>query len=119
MIFSIVSSIFAACGHICCFWCVYKSMNCLRESQCPTCRHQYYHFPTVCQTLHFLLLKIYPVAYNRRINQTLGMSRSLTVCISIFKYRHMISLVSNVTSLSSHHSCKFVFIKQVIISSIY
>ncbi|CAJ2670272.1 unnamed protein product [Trifolium pratense] len=60
-----------SCGHICCFWCVYKSMNCLRESQCPTCRHQYYHFPTVCQTLHFLLLKIYPVAYNRRINQTL------------------------------------------------
>ncbi|CAL5192014.1 unnamed protein product [Lathyrus oleraceus] len=60
-----------SCGHICCFWCVYKSMNCLRESQCPTCRHQYYHFPTVCQALHFLLLKMYPVAYNRRINQTL------------------------------------------------
>lgn len=46
-------------------------MNCLRESQCPICRHQYYHFPTVCQMLHFLLLKVYPVAYTRRINQTL------------------------------------------------
>ena len=46
-------------------------MNGLGESQCPTCRHQYYHFPTVCQTLHFLLLKTYPVAYNRRIQQTL------------------------------------------------
>ncbi|KAL5057532.1 hypothetical protein RYX36_029136 [Vicia faba] len=64
-----------SCGHICCFWCVYKSMNCLRESQCPTCRHQYYHFPTVCQALHFLLLKMYPVAYNRRINQTLEEER--------------------------------------------
>ncbi|RDX76993.1 E3 ubiquitin-protein ligase PRT1, partial [Mucuna pruriens] len=47
-------------------------MNCLRESQCPVCRHQYYHFPTVCQMLHFLLLKIDTVAYKRRENQTLG-----------------------------------------------
>ncbi|KAG4924854.1 hypothetical protein AAZX31_18G155300 [Glycine max] len=60
-----------SCGHICCFWCVYNSMNCLRESQCPVCRNQYYHFPTVCQLLHFLLLKIYTAAYKRRENQTL------------------------------------------------
>ncbi|KAK7395373.1 hypothetical protein VNO78_15925 [Psophocarpus tetragonolobus] len=60
-----------SCGHICCFWCIYNSMNCLRESQCPVCRHQYYHFPTVCQLLHFLLLKVYTVAYKRRENQTL------------------------------------------------
>ncbi|XP_014498205.1 E3 ubiquitin-protein ligase PRT1 isoform X1 [Vigna radiata var. radiata] len=60
-----------SCGHICCFWCVYNSMNCLRESQCPVCRHQYYHFPTVCQMLHFLLLKIYSVPYKRREEQTL------------------------------------------------
>ncbi|XP_061367005.1 E3 ubiquitin-protein ligase PRT1 [Gastrolobium bilobum] len=60
-----------SCGHICCFWCVHKSMNCLRESQCPICRNQYYHFPTVCKMLHFLLLKIYPLAYKRRENQTL------------------------------------------------
>lgn len=46
-------------------------MSGVRESKCPTCRHQYYHFPTVCQLLHFLLLKLYPVAYNRRTNQTL------------------------------------------------
>ncbi|KAK7292963.1 hypothetical protein RJT34_15821 [Clitoria ternatea] len=59
-----------SCGHICCFWCVYKSMNCLRESQCPVCRHQYYHFPTVCQMLHFLLLKVYTVAYKTREHQT-------------------------------------------------
>ncbi|KAK7255944.1 hypothetical protein RIF29_29373 [Crotalaria pallida] len=60
-----------ACGHICCFWCVHKSMNCIRESQCPICRNQYYHFPTICQMLHFLLLKMYPDAYKRREIQTL------------------------------------------------
>ncbi|KAK7338925.1 hypothetical protein VNO77_19559 [Canavalia gladiata] len=60
-----------SCGHMCCFWCVYKSMNCLRESQCPVCRHQYYHFPTVCRMLHFLLLKIYTVPYKRRESQIL------------------------------------------------
>ncbi|KAL2619600.1 hypothetical protein AAZV13_08G316300 [Glycine max] len=60
-----------SCGHMCCFWCVYNSMSCLRESQCPVCRNQYYHFPTVCQLLHFLLLKIYTAAYKRRESQTL------------------------------------------------
>ena len=70
-------SLFAACGHMCCFWCVYNSMSCLRESQCPVCRNQYYHFPTVCQLLHFLLLKIYTAAYKRRESQTLGMPLSL------------------------------------------
>ncbi|XP_019461902.1 PREDICTED: E3 ubiquitin-protein ligase PRT1-like [Lupinus angustifolius] len=60
-----------ACGHMCCFWCVHKSMSCLRESQCPFCRNQYYHFPTICQMLHFMLLKIYPVAYKGREIQTL------------------------------------------------
>ncbi|KAJ1427987.1 Zinc finger, ZZ-type [Sesbania bispinosa] len=60
-----------SCGHISCFWCVHKSMNGLRESHCPICRHPYYHFPTICQMLHFLLLKIYPLAYKRREKQIL------------------------------------------------
>ncbi|XP_045828558.1 E3 ubiquitin-protein ligase PRT1-like [Trifolium pratense] len=60
-----------ACGHVSCFWCVHKSMNDSSESHCPTCRHTYYHFPTICQLLHFLLLKTYPAAYKRRENQTL------------------------------------------------
>ncbi|CDP03867.1 unnamed protein product [Coffea canephora] len=55
-----------ACGHISCFWCVHKSMSGLRESHCPLCRHPYHHFPTICQMLHFLLFKMYPVAYQRR-----------------------------------------------------
>ncbi|XP_054779592.1 E3 ubiquitin-protein ligase PRT1 isoform X2 [Prosopis cineraria] len=46
-------------------------MNPLRESHCPICRHPYYHFPTICQMLHFLLLKMYPAAYKRREIQTL------------------------------------------------
>lgn len=47
------------------------SMNGLCESHCPICRHPYYHFPTVCQMLHALLLKMYPVTYKRREKQTL------------------------------------------------
>lgn len=60
-----------SCGHISCFWCVHHSMSGLCESRCPTCRHPYIHFPTICQMLHFLLLKMYPVAYKRRENQIL------------------------------------------------
>ncbi|KAF3435993.1 hypothetical protein FNV43_RR23085 [Rhamnella rubrinervis] len=59
------------CGHVSCFWCVHKSMSGLRESHCPICRHPYNHFPTVCQMLHFLLLKMYPLAYKARELQIL------------------------------------------------
>ncbi|XP_047330788.1 E3 ubiquitin-protein ligase PRT1-like [Impatiens glandulifera] len=55
-----------ACGHISCFWCVYKAMNKMRESQCPVCRHPYNHFPSICQLMHFLLKKLYPIAFHRR-----------------------------------------------------
>nr|KJB30134.1 hypothetical protein B456_005G131100 [Gossypium raimondii] len=58
-----------ACGHMSCFWCVYNAMNHVHESHCPICRCPYNHFPSVCQMLHFLLLKLYPVAYNRRERQ--------------------------------------------------
>ncbi|KAB2090116.1 hypothetical protein ES319_A03G104100v1 [Gossypium barbadense] len=58
-----------ACGHMSCFWCVYNAMNHVHESHCPICRCPYNHFPSVCQLLHFLLLKLYPVAYNRRERQ--------------------------------------------------
>lgn len=60
-----------SCGHLSCFWCVHKSMSGLRESHCPICRDPYYHFPTICQMLHFLLLKMYPADYERRGKQTL------------------------------------------------
>lgn len=60
-----------ACGHISCFWCVHGSMNVHHESHCPICRHAYQHFPAICQMLHFLLFKIYPVTYKRRENQIL------------------------------------------------
>ena len=65
-------SLFAACGHISCFWCVHKSMSGLRESHCPLCRQPYHHFPTICQMLHFLLFKMSPVAYQRREIQIRG-----------------------------------------------
>ncbi|XP_058207087.1 E3 ubiquitin-protein ligase PRT1-like isoform X2 [Rhododendron vialii] len=54
------------CGHVSCFWCVHRTMDGLHESHCPICRHPYGHFPTICQMLHFLLLKLYPVAYKTR-----------------------------------------------------
>ncbi|XP_020232528.1 E3 ubiquitin-protein ligase PRT1 [Cajanus cajan] len=103
-----------SCGHICCFWCVYNSMNCLRESQCPVCRNQYYHFPTVCQMLHFLLLKIYTVAYKRRENQTLEEENKSgfyspqfdpDTCESQAKFGHSgIPSSSSITNLTSN-SC--------------
>ncbi|KAM7521809.1 hypothetical protein LguiA_011711 [Lonicera macranthoides] len=60
-----------SCGHVACFWCVHISMNGFRESHCPICRRPYHHFPTVCQMLHFLLLKMYPITYKRREKQVL------------------------------------------------
>ncbi|KAL5702693.1 hypothetical protein ACHQM5_027873 [Ranunculus cassubicifolius] len=60
-----------ACGHISCFWCVHHAMNGVAESHCPICRSPYGHFPAICQLLHFVLLKIYPVAYKRREKQIL------------------------------------------------
>ncbi|XP_010513757.1 PREDICTED: E3 ubiquitin-protein ligase PRT1-like [Camelina sativa] len=60
-----------SCGHLSCFWCVHKSMNGFRESHCPICRDPYVHFPSVCQKLHFLLKKIYPLAHKKREEQVL------------------------------------------------
>ncbi|XP_004290215.1 PREDICTED: E3 ubiquitin-protein ligase PRT1-like [Fragaria vesca subsp. vesca] len=60
-----------SCGHITCFWCVHRSMNGKHKSHCPLCRHPYHHFPAICQLLHCLLLKLYPVASKRRESQTL------------------------------------------------
>ncbi|XP_017608301.1 E3 ubiquitin-protein ligase PRT1-like [Gossypium arboreum] len=58
-----------ACGHMSCFWCVYNAMNHVYQSNCPICRCPFNHFPSVCQLLHFLLLKLYPIAYKRRERQ--------------------------------------------------
>ncbi|KAK1591573.1 hypothetical protein Q3G72_009738 [Acer saccharum] len=55
-----------ACGHSSCFWCVFKAMSGWHESHCPVCSHSYNHFPRICQLLHFLLMKLYPVIYKRR-----------------------------------------------------
>ncbi|GER36319.1 E3 ubiquitin-protein ligase PRT1 [Striga asiatica] len=58
-----------ACGHISCFWCVFKAMDTFQESHCPVCRNPFNHFPRICNLLHTLLLKLYPSAYNRRERQ--------------------------------------------------
>ncbi|XP_056687065.1 E3 ubiquitin-protein ligase PRT1 isoform X2 [Spinacia oleracea] len=59
------------CGHVSCFWCVHNSMDAIHESHCPICRHPYHHFPTICEMMHFLLSKMYPLAYKRREKQIL------------------------------------------------
>ncbi|KAJ0970435.1 hypothetical protein J5N97_023312 [Dioscorea zingiberensis] len=66
-----------ACGHMSCFWCVHKAMHGLQASQCPICRNPYYHFPSICQLLHFLLLKIEPLAYKKREVETLEEEKHL------------------------------------------
>ncbi|MCD7453250.1 hypothetical protein HAX54_020290 [Datura stramonium] len=57
------------CGHIACFWCIFKAMNTWRESHCPICRHPYHHFPSFCRLMHSLLVKLYPLASARRVKQ--------------------------------------------------
>ncbi|XP_060178884.1 E3 ubiquitin-protein ligase PRT1-like [Lycium barbarum] len=57
------------CGHIACFWCIFKAMNTWRESRCPICRNPYHHFPSVCRLMHSLLVKLYPLASARRVKQ--------------------------------------------------
>ncbi|XVF72184.1 hypothetical protein PTKIN_Ptkin12aG0099400 [Pterospermum kingtungense] len=46
-------------------------MNSRYESHCPICRNPYSHFPGICQMLHFLLLKLYPITYKKREHQIL------------------------------------------------
>ncbi|XP_006647532.1 E3 ubiquitin-protein ligase PRT1-like [Oryza brachyantha] len=60
-----------ACGHMSCFWCVHKAMHVIRESHCAVCRQPYKHFPSICQLLHHLLIKLEPVEYKRREKEVL------------------------------------------------
>ncbi|XP_026400939.1 E3 ubiquitin-protein ligase PRT1-like isoform X1 [Papaver somniferum] len=64
-----------ACGHVSCFWCVHHAMDFGRESHCPICRREYNHFPSICELLHFLLLKMYRETYRRREMQLLEVEK--------------------------------------------
>ncbi|KAL8262871.1 hypothetical protein R6Q59_024220 [Mikania micrantha] len=64
-----------ACGHISCFWCVFRAMDIWQESHCPVCRHPFYHFPSICWLLHSALLKLYPKAYQIRESQVTKMEK--------------------------------------------
>ncbi|XP_039138429.1 E3 ubiquitin-protein ligase PRT1 isoform X1 [Dioscorea cayenensis subsp. rotundata] len=79
-----------ACGHMSCFWCVHKAMHAERVSQCPICRKPFYHFPSICWLLHFLLLKIEPLAYKRREEEVLEEEKHLD-CFSPQVLDHVIS----------------------------
>ena len=67
-----LSSTGAACGHMSCFWCVHKAMHVVRESHCAVCRQPYKHFPSICQLMHHLILKLEPADYKRREKEVLG-----------------------------------------------
>lgn len=67
---------FAACGHIACFWCVFRAMDTRHGSHCPVCRNPYNHFPSICWLLNFVLLKLYPSAYKGRETQVIGVFHS-------------------------------------------
>uniref|UniRef100_A0A0E0NHX4 RING-type domain-containing protein n=1 Tax=Oryza rufipogon TaxID=4529 RepID=A0A0E0NHX4_ORYRU len=54
-----------------CFWCVHNAMHIIRESHCAVCRQPYKHFPSICQLLHHLLIKLEPVEYKRREKEVL------------------------------------------------
>lgn len=88
-------SMFAACGHISCFWCVFNAMNIWHESNCPVCRHPYNHFPSICQLLHFLLMKLYPAIYKKRERQVTGENNFLSF-IQVLNYLcHIITFTVN------------------------
>jgi hypothetical protein len=57
------------CGHLFCFWCVYKSMNRTTVSHCPLCQKPYVHLPRICDQLHRLLQRIEPEEYARRSSE--------------------------------------------------
>lgn len=59
------------CGHMSCFWCVHKAMHIFLESHCAVCRQPYIHFPSICQLLHHLLLKLETTDYKRREKEVL------------------------------------------------
>ncbi|KAI3839902.1 hypothetical protein MKX03_025167 [Papaver bracteatum] len=46
------------------------------SSYCPICRREYNHFPSICELLHFLLLKMYPETYRRREKQLLEVEKT-------------------------------------------
>ncbi|KAG0477553.1 hypothetical protein HPP92_012272 [Vanilla planifolia] len=68
-----------ACGHVSCFWCVHKAMHGLRASHCAICRRPYIHFPSICELLHLLILKMEPTAYKRREIDVLEEERRLDI----------------------------------------
>ncbi|GAA0145859.1 hypothetical protein LIER_05948 [Lithospermum erythrorhizon] len=53
-----------ACGHMACFWCIFKAMYVCEE--CPVCRTPCNYFPRICRLLHLILWKLYPATYARR-----------------------------------------------------
>ncbi|XP_068323897.1 E3 ubiquitin-protein ligase PRT1-like [Pyrus communis] len=95
-----------SCGHISCFWCVHRSMSRERQSYCLLCRHPYNYFPTICQMLHFLLLKKYPVAYRRRELQILEEEKILGSFSPQFDTHSSSSEASQCSNVLANSACR-------------
>ncbi|KAI3683394.1 hypothetical protein L1987_83897 [Smallanthus sonchifolius] len=91
-----------ACGHISCFWCVFKAMDIWQESHCPVCRHSYYHFPNICWLLHSVLLKSHPKAYQKRESQVTKEEKDYGTSSPQFENYLVASHVSEQMASQSH-----------------
>ncbi|KAL7209623.1 hypothetical protein ACSBR1_031224 [Camellia fascicularis] len=108
------------CGHISCFCCVFRAMDSCLVSHCPVCQHPYNHFPSICQLLHFLLLKLYPIAYKRREQQVTDeekisdqFSPQLDNCLSASEPIQEPYIHSGVPPHSTSSSCNNYIVKLV------
>lgn len=91
-----------ACGHISCFWCTFKAMDSFLGSRCPVCRDPYNHFPRICGLLHFLLLKLYPSAYETRAQQVAEEEKSDGCESPQFDYSFVEELNTDIVQITSH-----------------
>ncbi|PON70796.1 Cdk-activating kinase assembly factor [Parasponia andersonii] len=73
---------------------------------CCVCLNPYSHFPTICQMLHFLLQKMYPLAYKRRELQTLEEEKKNGCFSPQFDVNASSSLVQQDVYLPDNSACK-------------
>ncbi|CAG9464090.1 unnamed protein product [Pedinophyceae sp. YPF-701] len=59
------------CGHVACFWCVFRAMDSFQDSACPLCRQSYRNLAHPCGKLHALLQLLCPVEFSRRASEVL------------------------------------------------
>ncbi|CEM29614.1 unnamed protein product [Vitrella brassicaformis CCMP3155] len=54
------------CGHVFCFWCLFRSMAQWHASKCPLCKRSFSVFPRVCRPLYMYIRSKYPRTFDQR-----------------------------------------------------